>query len=289
MEDLDKCWCGSGKAYKDCHLAFDQILEAKKKEGYNIPPHRFIKNEAQIEGIKKASVFNNGLLNLMEEKIKAGMSTEELDDLAVQYLKEHDCKSADFHFEGYPKSICTSVNSVVCHGIPSPKVILKDGDIVNVDTTLSYNGFFADASRMFEIGKVSDEAHRLVQVTRECMLKGIEAVVPFESTVNDIGKAIEKYAHLNGYSVVEEYCGHGVGLAMHEDPIIPHFSEKYDDTYLLVPGMVFTIEPMINEGKRYITTDMRDGWTVRTKDGKLSAQWENTLVVKENGIEILSK
>ena len=288
MEDLEKCWCGSGKAYKDCHKNFDIKLEEKKKEGYLIPPRKFIKNEKQIEGIKKAAVYNNALLDLIENNIKAGMSTEEIDDMCVKFLKENNCASADFNYEGYPKSICTSINDVVCHGIPSKKDILKDGDIINVDSTLSYEGYYADASRMFEIGSVSEKAHKLVYVTKECLKRAVECIKPWETTLNDIGLTIEKYAHKRGFSVVEEFCGHGVGLSMHEDPYVLHYSIK-QRTYLIVPGMVFTIEPMINEGRKNITIDDIDGWTVRTFDGKLSAQWEHTLIVTEDGVEIVSK
>lgn len=288
MEDLEKCWCGSGKNYCDCHKNFDIKIEEKKQQGYLIPPKKFIKNEKQIEGIKIAGVYNNGLLDLIENNIKAGMTTEEIDDMCVKYLKDNNCVSADFNYEGYPKSICTSVNDVVCHGIPSSKVVLKDGDIINVDSTLSYNGYFADASRMFEIGNVSEKAHKLVYVTKECLKRAIESIKPWESTLNDIGLAIEKYAHKRGFTVVEEFCGHGVGLAMHEDPYVLHYSIP-KRTYLIVPGMVFTIEPMINEGRKNITIDDKDGWTVRTIDNKLSAQWEHTLVVTENGVEIISK
>ena len=288
MEDLALCWCGSGKCYQDCHKDFDIKLEEKRKEGYKIPPKKFIKNSLQIEGIRKAAFYNNGLLDLIENNIHEGMSTEDIEQLCVKFLDDNNCKSADYKYQGYPKHICTSINDVVCHGIPSEKAILKKGDIINVDSTLSFNGYFADASRMYEIGEVSEKAHKLVYVTKECLNKAIEAIKPWESTLNDIGLAIEKYAHKRGFSVVEEFCGHGVGLAMHEDPYVLHYSVK-EKTYLLVPGMVFTIEPMINEGRRDIDIDKKDGWTVRTVDHKLSAQWEHTLVVTENGVEILSK
>lgn len=288
MEDLEKCWCNSGKTYQECHKNFDEILAKKMEEGYLIPPHSMIKNETQIKGIIEASKLNNGLLDLISEKIHAGMTTEEIDKMAENYLKMHGATSADYHYEGFPKHLCTSINDVVCHGIPSNYQELKEGDIVNVDTTLEFNGYYADASRMYEIGKVSDKAHKLVRVTKECLEKGIESIKPYQSTLNDIGLAIEKHAHKNGYSVVEEYCGHGVGLSMHEDPFVLHYSIK-NKTYLLVPGMVFTIEPMINEGSKHIYLDFKDHWTVRTMDYKLSAQWENTMVVTEDGVLILSK
>ena len=203
-------------------------------------------------------------------------------------MRKNNAYSADYRYEGYPKHICTSVNSVVCHGIPSDYTILNEGDIINVDATIVYNWFYADASRMYIVGKAKENALNLVRVTKECLLKAIESIKPFESTLNDLARVIENHAKKNGFSVVHEYCGHGVGLKMHEDPYVLHYTIK-ESTYLIVPGMVFTIEPMINEGKRYIELDLKDHWTVYTKDRKLSAQWENTLVVTNDGVEILSK
>lgn len=288
IKDDDPCWCKSNKKYQDCHKEFDLKLDEYRKKGYLVTPKKMIKNEAQIEGIKVAGIINNGLLDLIGENIKVGMTTEDIDILTRNYLKDNDARSADLNFEGYPKSICTSINDVVCHGIPSDKVILKDGDILNVDATIEHKGYYADASRMYLVGEVKESAKRLVEVTKECLKKGIEVIKPWESTLNDIGLVIEKLAHKKGYSVVEEFCGHGVGLKMHEDPYVLHYSVK-EPTYLIVPGMVFTIEPMINEGKRFIHIDYKDDWTVRTNDKKLSAQWENTILITENGVEIISK
>ena len=283
----DECWCGSQKKYKKCHESFDEKLKYYKRQGYPIPPHKMIKNEQQIEGIRQAALINNGLLDYIEQHICAGMSTEEIDQMTNDYLASHHAHSADLHYEGYPKSICTSLNDEVCHGIPSPKVILQEGDIINVDATTEYQGYYADASRMFMIGEVSEEAKRLVEVTRECLYKGIESIQPWKSCVGDIGIAIEKYATEQGYSVVREFCGHGVGLSMHEDPYVFHYN-SHQSTLLLVPGMVITIEPMINQGKRYIYLG-ENGWTAYTDDGKLSSQWEHTLLVTETGVEIISK
>ncbi len=289
MNDNELCWCGSKKEYKDCHKEFDIKCALKEKEGYLIPKKTMIKNENQIEGIRKAAFYNNALLDLIENSIHEGMSTDEIDVIATNFLKENNCISADYHYEGFPKHLCTSVNDVVCHGIPSKRVILKKGDIINVDTTLSYNGYYADASRMFIVGgETNEKAQKLVRVTKECLIKAEDAIKPFETTLNDIGRIIEKHAHKNGFSVVEEFCGHGVGLSMHEDPYVLHYSVN-EKTYLLVPGMVITIEPMINQGLKGIYIDSNDGWTVRTKDKKLSAQWEHTLVVTNDGIEVLSK
>ena len=284
----DECWCGSHKKYKKCHLAFDEKLEQLKRAGHKIPTHKMIKNEEQIEGIRKAAVVNNGLLDYIEQNIKAGMSTEEIDQMTQAYLEEHGAKSADLNYQGYPKSICTSVNDEVCHGIPDPSVILKDGDIINVDATTNLNGYFADASRMFLIGEVSEEAKKLVEETKNCLYKGMEAIKPWESTIGDIGEAIQTYAESLGYSVVREFCGHGVGLKMHEDPYVFHFKPN-EPTVTIVPGMVFTIEPMINQGTKNIHLGSKNDWTAYTDDGKLSAQWEHTFLVTEDGVEIISK
>ena len=216
----------------------------------------------------------------------AGMTTEEIDNIAVNYLKEHDATSADLGYQGYPKSLCTSVNNEVCHGIPSDYV-LKDGDIINVDCTSEYKGYYADASRMFLLGNVSDNAKKLSDVTKECLELGMESIKPWKSTILDIGKAIEKHANDNGFTVVREFCGHGVGLAMHEDPFVEHY-DTHKKGLLLVPGMVITIEPMINEGSRYLYIG-ENGWTAYTNDGKLSAQWEHTMIITEDGVEIVSK
>ncbi len=284
----DLCWCGSKKKYKKCHLEFDAKLEQLKKQGYKVPTKKMIKNEEQIEGIRQASKVNNGLLDYIEANIKAGMTTEDIDQMTNEYLKKHNARSADLNYEGYPKSICTSINDEVCHGIPSKDVVLKEGDIINVDATTVFNGYFADASRMFMIGEVSKEAKDLVDITRVCLYKGIESIIPWKSCVGDIGAAIQEYAEAHGYSVVREFCGHGVGLSMHEDPYIFHFKPN-EPTEVLVPGMVFTIEPMINAGGMGIHLKEDNDWTAYTDDGSLSAQWEHTLVVTENGVEILSK
>ena len=288
IKDNDPCWCGCDKTYLECHKEFDNKLLKAREEGFLIPPRRFIKNAIQIEGIRKAGIINNGLLDYIESNIKPRMSTEEIDRLTVKYLKENDSESADYHYEGYPKHLCTSVNDVVCHGIPSDYVILNEGDIVNVDAPIVHKGYYADASRMFMIGKVKPNAEKLIRVTKECLDLAVESIIPWKTTLNDLAKVIEVHAKKNGFSVVHEYCGHGVGLKMHEDPYVLHYQVK-EKTYLIVPGMVFTIEPMINEGSRYLYLDYKDGWTARTKDHKLSAQWEYTLVINEDGAEILSK
>ena len=247
-----------------------------------------IKNNEQIEGIKQAAIINSGLLDYIEENIKAGMSTEEIDIMAKEFTAKYNAVCADYQYCGYPKHICVSINDVVCHGIPNENEIIQDGDIVNVDATTMFNGYYADASRMFMIGNVTNEAKNLVQNTKKALELAIDAIVPYQSCVGDIGKTIEKFAIDNGYSVVKEFCGHGVGLAIHENPYIFHF-EPNEPTVTLVPGMVFTIEPMLNLGKADIFVDADDEWTVFTEDGSLSAQWEHTLLITETGVEILSK
>lgn len=284
----DPCWCGSQKKYKKCHLQLDDKLEQLKHQGKKIPTHKMIKNDKQIEGIKKAAIVNSGLLDYIEKNIKAGMATEEIDIMAKEYTQKHNAVCADYQYCGYPKHICVSINDVVCHGIPCKNEFLQEGDIVNVDATTMVDGYYADASRMFMIGKVSDKAKKLVEDTKKALDLGIKSIVPYQSNIGDIGKAIETFAKSNGYSVVKEFCGHGVGLAIHEDPYVFHF-EPNEPTVTIVPGMVFTIEPMLNLGGADVFVDADDEWTVYTDDGNLSAQWEHTLLVTETGVEILSK
>ncbi|WP_234117294.1 methionyl aminopeptidase [Clostridium hydrogenum] len=280
------CWCKSGLKYKKCHLEFDEKLKKLKREGHIVPPRNIIKNKEQIEGIRKSAKINNGLLDLVSKNIRQGMNTEEIDKLAYDYTVSNGGIPATLNYEGFPKSLCTSVNDEVCHGIPSEDVILKNGDIVNVDVTTILNGYYSDASRMFMIGEVSEEARKLVEVTRECLRRGVEAVKPW-GFLGDIGAAVQEYAESNGYSVVREFGGHGVGLDIHEEPFVCHAGER-GTGMVLVPGMVITVEPMINAGSDEIFIDDRDGWTVRTADGSLSAQWEHTILVTEEGVEIIS-
>ena len=287
MKDLEKCWCKSGKNYAECHKSFDEKLNEFRKKGCIVPPHSLIKNEKQIEGIREACRINTLILDKVSEKIREGMTTEEIDKIVVEETKKYGAKSGCLGYEGYPKSVCTSVNDVVCHGIPSKKVKLRAGDIINVDCTTEFNGYFGDSSRMFEIGEVSEKTHKLVNVTKECLDKAVREIKPY-SHVGDIGDIIMKHAKANGFSVVKELGGHGVGLKMHEEPFVNHTAKK-GTGMLLVPGMVFTIEPMINAGKPNVCLDDSDGWTIYTWDDSLSAQWEYTLLMTENGVEILAK
>ncbi len=286
MHKNQKCWCKSGKAYCDCHMKFDEKLEELKKQGNIVPTHKMIKNEEQIKGIREASRINTLILDAVAASIKEGMTTEDIDKIVYDTTIKLGGKPACLGFEGYPKSVCTSVNNVVCHGIPSKKCVLKSGDIVNVDCTTEVNGYFGDSSRMFEIGKVSENAHRLVEVTKECLDIATKTIKPYDH-LGDIGYLVSTHARENGYSVVRELGGHGVGLAMHEDPFVSHLGKK-GEGMVLVPGMVFTIEPMINAGRAGVYIDENDGWTIYTQDDSLSAQWEYTLLMTDDGLEILS-
>lgn len=262
-------------------------LEELRSKGVVVPTNEMIKTKEQIEGIRVAGVINTGILDMMELNIHAGMSTEDINTLVHNYTISHGAIPAPLNYEGFPKSVCVSVNDAVCHGIPSKKEILKEGDIVNVDVTTIYKGYFADASRMYIIGKASPKAEKLVRVTKECLTLAFKDLKPWGSHLGDIGGIINRHAKENGFSVVREIGGHGVGLAMHEDPFVSHVS-KYGTGMLLVPGMVFTIEPMVNEGTAKIYEDISNGWTIYTWDGKLSAQWEHTFVMTEDGCEILT-
>lgn len=264
----------------------DKKILYLQNKGHLVPSRKLIKTEEQIEGIRKSGVVNSGILDLVGKEIKAGMSTAEIDKLVYDYTISHGAIPAPLNFEGFPKSVCTSVNEVVCHGIPSEKEILRDGDIINVDVSTILDGYYSDASRMYMIGKVSLEKEKLVRVAKECLEIGMEAAKPF-GYVGDIGHAIQKHAEKNGFSVVRDLCGHGVGLEFHEEPEVTHFGRK-GTGMLLVPGMVFTIEPMINMGTYRVYIAEEDGWTVITDDELPSAQWEHTFVMREDGLEILS-
>lgn len=289
MKRNDFCWCGSGKKYKKCHLPYDERIDSMKfikAKNQARPPHKIINNAADIEGIRRAAVINGGALDLAGELVKEGVSTLEINDAVHEFIVNHGAHPSCLNYEGFPKSICISVNDVVCHGIPSKKEILKEGDILNIDITTDLDGYFADASRMFSVGKISEEAERLIRVTREIMEVGILAAKAWHF-VGDIGAACGKYARENGYSVVTDLGGHGVGKEFHLDPFVSHDCAA-ETGMLLVPGMVLTVEPMINEGEKKVFTDAVDGWTVRTSDGSLSAQWEKTILITETGNEVLA-
>lgn len=266
--------------------AIAEKIQFYKRKGYRVPPRQIIRTNEQIKGIRASAQINTALLDYLTEYVKEGVSTAELDRLAYQFTVEHGAIPAPLNYEGFPKSVCISINDVVCHGIPSDEVILRNGDIVNIDVSTILNGYYSDASRMFMIGEVSEEKRRLVQVTKECMEIGIATAQPW-ARLGDVGAAIQEHAEKNGYTVVRELCGHGVGIHFHEQPTVEHYGRP-GTGMLIVPGMTFTIEPMINMGRRNIFIDQQDGWTVYTSDGAPSAQWENMLLITENGNEILT-
>lgn len=261
-------------------------MEALKRKHKQVIDDKWIKRPTMIEGIRKAGVVNTGVLDEVGKQIHDGMSTQEIDDIVAEYTKAHGAICAPLNYEGFPKSVCTSINNEVCHGIPARHRKIHDGDIINVDCTTILDGYYADASRMYMVGQVSEERRRLVEETKKCMEIGIEAAQPW-ATVGDIGYAIQKYARSLGYSVVRDLGGHGVGLEFHEDPFVSHVGKK-NTGMVLVPGMVITVEPMINEGKASVTVDPYNEWTVYTADGKDSAQWEHTILITETGNEVLT-
>jgi len=251
-----------------------------------VPTRDLIKNADQIAGIKESAKINVAVLDYIEKNIHAGMSTAEIDKIVYDMTTSMGGIPAPLNYEGYPYSVCTSVNEQVCHGFPSEDVILKEGDIVNVDCSTILNGYFSDSSRMFCIGEVSPEKKRLVEVTKECVYKGLEAVRPW-GFLGDMGQAVHDHAYANGYTIVREIGGHGVGLKFHEEPWVGYHSKKGTEM-LLVPGMIFTIEPMVNMGDVEIYIDDENGWEVYTEDGLPSAQWEIMVLVTEDGAEVLS-
>lgn len=262
----------------------NKIKEYRAK-GYKIPPLRIIRSEEQIAGIRESAKINTALLDYISENIREGITTQDIDDMVYEFTTSHGAIPAPLHYEGYPKSCCVSRNEIVCHGIPSKKEFLRNGDIVNVDVSTIYNRYFSDASRMFMIGEVSEECKRLVKVTKECLEIGIATAQPW-ARMGDVGAAIQEHAEKNGYSVVRELCGHGCGVKFHEPPEVLHYGKRGTEE-LIIPGMTFTIEPMINMGKKEIFIEDND-WTVVTKDLKPSAQWEHQILITETGNEILT-
>jgi len=245
-----------------------------------------IKNKEQIEGIRKSSKLAGDVLIYITDFVKEGVSTYYLDQLIHNYIVEHGGVPATMNYNGFPKSCCTSLNDVICHGIPAEDVILKNGDILNIDITTILGGYFGDTSRMFVVGEASEAAMKLVNATKHCLDLGIQQVRP-GNYFGNIGYAISRYAIAQGFTVVYEYCGHGVGIEFHEEPQVDHAARKNSGPKMK-PGMIFTIEPMINEGKPRVRVDEVDGWTARTVDNKLSAQFEHTILVTETGYEVLT-
>ena len=246
-----------------------------------------IKSPTQLDGIRKSGEINTAILDYVSSHIRAGVSTEEIDRWVRTETKRMGAKAAPLNFEGFPKSVCTSLNSVICHGIPKEEEILKEGDIINVDVSTCYQGFYSDASRMFCIGAVSEDKRRLVQTAKEAIRVGLMEVKPWKP-IGDMGHAVHMFVESQGYTVVENIGGHGVGLEFHEDPWVGYAVPKGSGEIML-PGMVFTIEPMVNMGTADCYVDESNGWTVYTEDGMPSAQWEVTVAVTENGYEIMSR
>jgi methionyl aminopeptidase len=284
MQRNDPCWCGSGKKYKRCHMHEDSL---KDEAGRDAALKRMTKTPEQIEGMRRAGAFNGRLVDYIRPFVKAGVSTDALNELVHEYTVRAGHAPATLGYHGYPKSICTSINDVVCHGIPSPSEILKTGDIVNVDITTIVDGFFGDSSETFFIGDVSAGARHLVRVAAQALLRGIQAVRPGRP-LRAVAEAIDPFVQSQGCSVVRQYTGHGIGQRFHENFTVYHHLADNAEEIILLPGMTFTIEPMINLGDYRVVTSSEDGWTVRTKDGTLSAQFEHTVLVVDDGVEVLT-
>jgi len=280
----DLCWCGSGKKYKKCHMESDEASGTVPEKKMKPPRGIKIKTPAEIAGITDCCRLTAEVLDMVSEKIKAGITTDEINSWVHDYTVSCGAIPAPLDYNGFPKSVCTSINDVICHGIPDSTVI-KNGDIINVDVTCILKGYYGDASRMYMIGDVSPEASKLVKVSKECLDLGIQQVKPYND-FGRIGEVIQKHAESNGFSVVRDYGGHGIGIKFHEEPHVHHYNVGHRGLPMF-PGMIFTIEPMINAG-RYQTRLLKDNWTAMTIDGSLSSQWEHTVLVTETGVEILT-
>jgi methionyl aminopeptidase len=289
----DSCWCGSGQKWKKCH--FPKLSPAQAlitptnnlKKDYLRKYHILIKSPEQIEKIRATCHLASEILDATCALAKAGVTTQELNDYAHHLHLEAGAIPAPLHYGSppFPKSICTSVNEVICHGIPN-QTPLQEGDILNIDVTCILHGYYGDCSRMITIGQPNSERQLVVDVSYECLMRSITILKP-GIPLSKIGEIIEDYANSQGCSVVNQFVGHGVGVEFHEGPQIPH--HRNQNSILLLPGMTFTIEPMINAGVREAIIDSKDHWTARTKDGRASAQWEHTILITDDGHEILTK
>lgn len=280
----DPCWCGSGKKYKKCHLSSDAALASSTNKFEKTNPKKIVRSTEYINGMRAASRLAKEALDMIEERIQPGISTNRLDRWVHDFLIDHDAIPAPLNYNGFPKSICTSVNEVVCHGIPDDRFI-QDGDLINIDITAIKNGYHGDTSKTFLIGECSAEAKKITEVSRQCLDRAIAVTAPYKH-IGDIGAVITEYATSQGCSVVEKFVGHGIGKMFHEEPQVPHFG-KQGHGELILPGMFFTIEPMINLGKKDVKI-LNDGWTAVTVDAKLSAQFEHTIYITDTGIEVLT-
>ena len=283
----DTCWCGSGKKYKKCHMSADAHGASVPEPE---PPRKrdpLLLNEPERNCMRKAGATNAELMDYLRDFILPGITTRRIDELVADWTAARGHVCATLNYRGsYPAHCCTSPNHVVCHGIPG-SYVLKEGDIVNVDLTTIVDGWHGDQSETFLVGPVSDETLRLVQCTFDSLWLAIDAIKPY-SKVIEIGQAIKRHATRLEFSVVEDYQGHGIGRQFHQRPHVPHFPDRYHGQQVLEPGMCFTIEPMINQGSKRTVLDRKDGWTVYTADGKLSAQFEHTILMTERGPEVLT-
>lgn len=286
MNRNDPCWCGSGQKYKKCHYEFDRRLAMYRLKGCKIPSRNLIKTPAQMEKIRESARINVAVLDYVAARIGAGVTTEQVDRWVYEETTRRGGIPAPLNFQGFPKSVCTSLNDQVCHGIPSPDVVLKEGDIVNVDVSTVLDGYYSDSSRMFCIGTVSPEKEKLVKVARECMELGLQAVKPW-GFLGDVGQAVNDHARRNGFQVVQNIGGHGVGLAFHEEPFVSYVARR-NTGMILAPGLCFTIEPMVNMGTWENQVEEDNGWTVHTRDGLPSAQWEIQVLVTETGYQVIA-
>ena len=282
----DPCWCGSGRKYKSCHCVFDQQIASLAAQGHIVPTHKMIKTPEQIEKIKESCKINIAVLDEIGKQIHEGMTTAEIDDVVSTMTRDMGGIPAPLNYEGFPKSVCTSIDDQVCHGIPSEDDILCNGDIINVDCSTIYKGFYSDSSRMFIIGETTPEKKKLVEVARECVMAGLEQVKPW-GFLGDMGQAVHDLAKKNGYSVVRDVGGHGVGVRFHEEPWVSYVTKRGQEM-VMAPGMMFTIEPMVNMGTDDIYVDADNDWTIYTEDGMPSAQWEIQVLVTETGHEVIS-
>jgi methionyl aminopeptidase len=279
----DPCWCGSGKKYKKCHMKADLTSTPPKPKPQKLP--KIHRNKQFIKGMEASCRLAKATLDFIEKRLKPGITTNDINRWVHDYTIQHGAIPAPLNYNGFPKSVCTSLNEVICHGIPSDR-LLKNGDIINVDVTCNLNGYYGDTNQTYYIGDCSEEAVKIVEVAKKCLEIGIEAVRPY-GRIGDIGAAIQKYAHAQSCSVVEQFVGHGIGRKFHCEPQVPHFGIKGTGPKI-IPGMYFTIEPMINIGKKGVII-LKDNWTAITEDKKLSAQFEHTLFVTEGDVKVLTR
>jgi methionyl aminopeptidase len=280
----DPCPCGSGQKYKKCCMAKGGAEPANTPEAYARKYGIRVKMPKDIEAIRRAGRLVVATLDLVAPRIRPGITTDDINTWVHEFTVQNGAVPAPLNYRGFPKSVCVSVNEVICHGIPGARV-LKEGDIVNVDVTSILDGYYGDANKTFFVGEPGPEARKIVSVARECLRRGM-GMVKAGNTVGDIGWAIQTYAESQGCSVVREFVGHGVGFDFHEPPQVPHFGQKGAGLEL-IPGMVFTIEPMINLGRKELRI-LADDWTAVTRDGSLSAQFEQTVLVTPDGCESLT-